>query len=140
MRTGLILTSLLAGLFFAPAYAADSLLDVYREAQEADPVLRQAQASLGASRELGPQARAALLPSLSLTGSAEHVDQDESDFTSSRIALQLSQPIFRYGSFILQRQATALINQAETEYVAAEQALMLRVTEHYLPFYRQRTR
>ena len=122
---------LLAGLLavaVSPARAADDLLSIYQTAVRADPLLRQAQAAREATAELRPQARSALLPSISL--SASHLRNEDFD-ASSRYGVQLAQPLFRYSSLVLQRQVEAQVGQAELEYVAAEQELMLRVAQAY---------
>src|SRR5579859_677174 len=56
--------------------AAEDLLQVYREAQRYDAVYGAARFSLDAGRERIPQARALLLPSLGVTGSASRQDID----------------------------------------------------------------
>ncbi len=48
---------------------ADDLLSLYRQALESNAGYRAAQAEVEAQREVLPQARAQLLPSLSLSGS-----------------------------------------------------------------------
>ena len=53
----------------APAFAED-LLQIYREALANDPVLASARANWEATQEAVPQARAGLLPSVTLVGNA----------------------------------------------------------------------
>ena len=61
----LAITTLFAS---TPLLAAD-LMDIYREALSQDPVYASARYAYEASREAYPQARAGLLPSISLSGS-----------------------------------------------------------------------
>src|SRR5690625_2532848 len=132
MRVAFIRSVILAALLALPAaHAADDLMTVYREAVRSDPVLRQAEAARAATAERLPQARSALLPSLSASGSYNWTETDDNDWTGSSLGLQASQPIFRYSALVLQRQARALVSQADLELEAARQELILRVAERY---------
>ena len=51
---------------------ADDLLGIYRQAVASDPVLASARANWSATQEVVPQARANLLPLVSLGGSATY--------------------------------------------------------------------
>ena len=62
----LVLAGIIAACCSQPARAED-LLQVYRQAQESDPVLKAATASREAAQETKPQARALLLPSVGAT-------------------------------------------------------------------------
>jgi outer membrane protein len=64
-----------------PGHAED-LLQIYDIAVESDPRLGEAEQILASTRELKPQARALLLPSFGLEGSAEYVDSKVSGTTS----------------------------------------------------------
>src|SRR5690349_2339531 len=57
------------------AHATD-LLEVYQRALQADPQIREAEATKLATMEAKPQARAGLLPQLTATGSIERSNQD----------------------------------------------------------------
>lgn len=121
------------------AQAADDLMTVYQQAQRHDPVINQAKAALNAAEELRPQARAALLPTIGATGGYERVRQDfdgstsssDDSFPSRSWSIQLTQPLFRYSSFILLKQADAQIAQSGAEFAAAEQNLITRAGEAY---------
>ena len=63
-KNRLIVLGLLA-CAIAPA-AAENLLDIYELARQYDPVLREAEARYLARLQAKPQARSAMLPSLSL--------------------------------------------------------------------------
>lgn len=134
------LACLLLGAAIAAPAAADDLLDVYLQARRNDPVLAQAQAAFRAVEELRPQARATLLPSLSASAEQSWVDQEQDltltgqssdNYNSDGYALQLTQPLFRYASLKLLRQAKARIAQAQAELTAAEQQQILRVAQAY---------
>jgi len=56
--------------------SAEDLLQIYDMAVVSDPTLREAEQTLFATREVKPQARSLLLPSLSLQGDAGFYDLD----------------------------------------------------------------
>ena len=56
-------------LIATPASWATNLSDAYLDAQDHDPVLGGAEAGLEATREIVPQSRSALLPSIVTSGS-----------------------------------------------------------------------
>ncbi|WJW75260.1 TolC family outer membrane protein [Thiohalobacter sp. IOR34] len=121
----------------AGAPGAD-LLQVYRQAREQDPGLRAAAAARQAALEARPQARALLLPSLGFQGKASRNSYDKRNSdektaysTNQTYTLALTQPLYRYDRIVQLRQADSQIAQAEAEYSAAEQELMLKVAERY---------
>lgn len=123
------------------AYAVD-LLEVYRLAVKSDPEYLSAGSGNRAVQEQTPQARAQLLPDLSLAGSAdfshEKVRQANTfggagttEFTSNRLTLSLTQPIYRKDLLIGLSQADSRVRQSNAEFAFALQDLMLRVSERY---------
>lgn len=148
---GLALTLLLQG----SAYAND-LLDLYRQAQERDPVFLAARYARDALLEQKPQAESALLPQF--TGSAAvaynslqelstktpftTVDPDTGlpvttggsgtdSYNTRGFGLSLQQTLFDWTQFQALAQADALVAQAHAAYRAAEQELLFRVTDAY---------
>ena len=123
---------------------ADDLADLYRLALRRDPALQEAALTNKATQERLQQARAGLLPSLRFSAGFEHTNQDilnsdnllfsegASDFESYDFSLTLSQPLFRYAAIIQVRQARDVAARGMLEYYAAEQELILRVSELYL--------
>ncbi len=115
---------------------ADDLLDAYRLAVQSDPQLKAAAASRQAVREAKPQARALLLPNLGFTGqiSRDRVDPEDADPVSSTnqsYFLSLVQPIYRRDRLVQLRQADGRIAQAEAQYGAAAQDLVVRTSSAY---------
>ena len=70
IRSSVTATALAFALAAAAPARAEDLLQVYREAQQNDPTLAAAQANWEATQERVPQARAGLLPNVSLSASA----------------------------------------------------------------------
>lgn len=142
--------ALLCALCFAGSEVrAENLLDVYQLALKNDPLIREADANRLATREARPQALSALLPQLNLNGSRSDRDADGTtaffDFTagaqrsipqqsqsdSNSFSLQLTQTVFRWDQWVGLQQAQKIVAQAETEYQAAGQDLVLRVAQRY---------
>jgi outer membrane protein len=153
MNTRFFVRSILlaAGLASFNAAATD-LQDVYERAVTSDPLIREADANRLAARESRPQAVAALLPQLNATGSYSDDDSDgsqtflqeeagggvivetvdsESSSTRSNWNLSLRQSVFSWQNWATLRRASAETAQAEADYQAAQQDLILRTSEAY---------
>jgi outer membrane protein len=144
-------------LFGWQSAAAVSLVEIYEDALGADPTLREAAASRMSTLESKPQALAALLPQVTGQYTYERRwDSGSSTFTSSTTddagntvifttdnpfsqdtdprkfwQLQLTQTLFRWDQWIALKSADKQVAQAEAEYRAAQQDLMLRVSQRY---------
>lgn len=93
MRRILLSVALGAVLLSQPVLARD-LLEVYGEAVKNDPQLKAAKADLEARRELNPEAKALLKPSIGLTGSANYVKQSsDTSFSTGGSSLSPAQVI-----------------------------------------------
>jgi outer membrane protein len=125
------------------------LLEVYQRALQNDPSIREAEATYLATAEVKPQSRSTLLPSLSLGANKTH-QFNESDtgavipgsnqvIGSGSEALldrhgwtvSLTQTVFNWGNFKLQKQSDKRVTRAETDYEAAKQTLVIRVSTAY---------
>jgi len=134
----LLLTVVL--LVTATAQAAD-LLEVYRDAAGYDAAFASAKAALEAGREKLPQGRAGLLPTVGLsantvwnelTYAARPSSGDvPANYNSNAWGISLSQPLFRWQNWASYKQAELAVAQAETQYVAARQDLVVRVAQAY---------
>lgn len=145
---GLTLVSAVAG-------AAD-LLQVYQQALQNDPQIREADANRLASREAKPQALAALLPQFDASGSYNKVNVDSSriavtqavptdpnsplvprsivsasDYNSKQYQLNLRQTLFRWDQWSTLKRADEQVAQAEADYQAAQQDLISRTAQRY---------
>lgn len=119
------------------AQAAD-LLSVYQEARLSDAKYASARYQLEAGREKLPQARAGLLPTLTLTGNTAYANVDASLPTSREFryntngyTLQLTQPLFRWQNWVALQQGELQVKVAETQFASAEADLMVRSTQAY---------
>lgn len=141
-----LLATLCAGLALAagPAAAFD-LMDAYRLALSADPSFQAARATAEAARELLPQARAELLPQISISASRNNNNTEQTsqsaftgrdvtreyDYVGKNAALSLRQPLFRLGSVARYYQASAQVDAAEATLEKDTQQLALRVSGAY---------
>ncbi|MGA7799756.1 MAG: TolC family outer membrane protein [Gammaproteobacteria bacterium] len=136
----LLLTVALVTL--TPAHAED-LLQVYDQAQQSDPVLKQAAATRQAALEARPQARAGLLPNLDLSANYTRNVQDIKSssnpifkpqtyyYNEKGYTLNLTQPLYNRSVMVQLKQADSQIRQAEAQYAAADQDLIVRVSQAY---------
>ena len=131
----LISTGMLSGV----SSAAD-LLDLYGLAQTSDPIFQSATHALEAARQKRPEAFSALLPALTANGAAgrtqgrtQYTDTPEINrsFNTSQWSLQLTQPLFRADKLSLYGEARASVEQAQAQYAAAQQDLILRLSRAY---------
>ena len=115
---------------------SENLLDIYNEALKNDPTFKAAEYSYLADKELVVQGRAALLPSLTLSGSTnwneyyqdKQIQQEYNSFSSSA---RLSQPLFRLDSWFQYKQSKSLTNAAEAEFAYEQQNLLVRTADLY---------
>ena len=134
------LVAVIAATFVsAPVWSA-GLIEVYRQALLDDPQLLEAAANRQANREARPQARALLLPSLSAnvtlnrnfdTENDSAISDDERSFNSRTASVNLRQSIFSRANWLQQHRANSVVNQGETDYVSAQQDLIIRVSQRY---------
>lgn len=129
-----------------PAQAA-SLMEVYQQALQSDPLIHEAESRRLAALESVPQARSALLPQLSATGfydqsssSGRTIFQDstgigvassESATNTTGWQLDLRQTVFRWDQVVSLKQAGKQVAKAEAQREAAQQDLIVRVAQRY---------
>jgi outer membrane protein len=126
---------------------AASLLEVYQQALQSDPLIHEAEARRLATLEAVPQARGLLLPQINAGGawstgsrSGQSVFQDqgviavaatESDSDTFGWGAELRQTIFRWDQIVGLKQANKRVAKAEIDFEAAQQDLIVRVVVRY---------
>jgi len=121
---------------------AEDLIQVYREALLHDPALAAARANWQATQERVPQARAGLLPNVSLSASTNanyfgtDVDSDprvtvNRSFGLAGLTVSAAQPLYRYANQVAYSQAVQQVEQADFTLASARQDLILRVATAY---------
>jgi outer membrane protein len=141
-------------LLFVLAGAAESkdLIGVYEDAVHSDPVILQADANRMAAREAKPQALANLLPqlngsagvtgdhnagtqplnTLNANGTVALIAAPATVNTTTRTwSVNLRQNVFSWANWMTLKEAGREVAQAEANYQAAEQNLILRVSQAY---------
>jgi len=140
-----------------PVQAA-TLLEIYQQALQSDPRIHEAEARRLAALEAEPQARGVLLPQIGFgadwtksesSGSGIQnavVEQPENSGNfvvvpfsfqtevndeTTRWSFSLRQTLFRWDQIVGLRQADKIVARAEADREAAQQDLIVRVTEAY---------
>jgi len=131
---------------------AETLWEIYDQAQRSDPAIREAEANMLAQKEQRPQALSSLLPQFDLSAGASRdrsegsstqpvnnaggdigfVNRDsESELDNTNWSLDISQTLFNTDQWRRLKRSDKEVLRADIEYSAAQQDLMLRVTEAY---------
>lgn len=139
-------------LFSALPANAASLLEIYQQALQSDPLIHEAEAVRLATFEAVPQARGLMLPQLAAggawnTGSNTGLQsfqqevapgevvfrtiESESDFDSFGWTAELRQTVFHWGQFVGLKQAQKRVAKAEVDFEQAQQDLIVRVVTRY---------
>jgi len=147
LRTLLLVLTAASLMAATPVYSAD-LWDVYQLALTNDPTFAQSQATYEAALENKPIARAGYLPNLGFTASRNIQRSNgsqpfgfgpngpiqgnfDSNNYSTAYSIQLTQPIFNWAAWENIKQADASVAQAEAQYLAAQQSLIVRTATAY---------
>ncbi|WP_313079445.1 TolC family outer membrane protein [Pulveribacter sp.] len=116
---------------------AQSLLILAQQARGHDAPLQAAQAHYAAAQSRAEQARAGLLPSAALTGGASYARADvtrppiDLHAPTQTLGVVASQPLYRPANAIALRQGERGAELARVQLDAAEQELLLRVSQRY---------
>ena len=125
-------------LFFAvpSVIFSEDLEDIYELALNNDPLLKSAEASFRAGKESKRQGIAALLPSLSVSGSTNwnesRIEETLIDeYNSNNYSGTISQPLFRLDKWFKFKQGKALSEGSAAEFAFQQQETMIRVASSY---------
>ncbi len=124
---------------------ADSLQDIYALALENDHQLKADTAAYQANKEALTIGRSGLLPQVNATASYSDTDQDTSgalttggasndfeiDSQNESYSVTLTQPLFNMAAWFGYKQGKVLSQQAEAQFSADQQSLIIRVSEAY---------
>lgn len=131
---------------------SSDLAEVYARALQNDPLIREAEANRLAALESKPQALAALLPQLGASAGYDTreangeapftglnsdgdiislVGKSDTDSDTTGWDVTLRQSIFRWENWVTLGRADREVAQAEVDYQAAQQDLILRTSERY---------
>jgi outer membrane protein len=139
------LTKLIAVLLFCipSLLQADNLMTIYERALQNDPLIKQAEAKQSAAGESRTQGLARFFPTVAATGassrewrhnriaSIDNLFPASQEYWNNNFSLNLTQPLFHWDHWIQLSQSDNQIAQAEANYQAELQKLMVRTTEAY---------
>ncbi len=149
-KPGQLLGTVWLAALLAANSQADTLGDIYELALTNDPVLRAAEATFKADRELKKQGLARLLPQVTATAGYNDstLDSTSTRFDETTVSLQtldfdtdgedevytatLSQQIFNLPLWFSFKQSKQLSARAEAEFAKSQQELIVRTVEAYL--------
>ena len=101
-------------ILFSCSYLwAENILDIYNEALENDPTFKAAEYSYLSDKQIVVQGRAALLPSITISGSTnwnEYYQNDilQQDYNSFSKSARVSQPLFRLDTWFNFKRSKSL--------------------------------
>ena len=142
MKRALAITLSATACASLPA-AGEDLIQIYRDALANDPTLASARATWEATQEAVPQARAGLLPAVTLQGNANrqnfyerlhNVDPGFSfstQFPQYNYTVSATQPLFRKQNLVAYDQAKQQVGQSDYTLESARQDLIVRVAQTY---------
>jgi outer membrane protein len=125
--------------FGLPLHSAD-LIEIYQQALDQDPIFKNAYDTYMANAEAIPQARAALLPQVTISGLAGrnlfHLNDgiftiSDDYYYSTTWQITASQVLFNYQYWAQVRQAKASVKAAQATFNDAAQDLILRTAKAY---------
>jgi len=124
-------------ILFSCSYLwAENILDIYNEALENDPTFKAAEYSYLSDKQIVVQGRAALLPSITISGQTnwnEYYQNDilQQDYNSFSKSARVSQPLFRLDTWFNFKRSKSLTDAAEADFAYEQQNLLLRTAELY---------
>jgi outer membrane protein len=131
------------GLLMSQPVVAVTLAELHRQAVINDPALSGAEAQIDASGERVKEARAALLPTLSVNGQANRSrytrnaanafsnNSSNNTFTSRQFSEQLNQPLYKPGLWTALKQSHVMVDAATAQRDVAYADLTQRFSRAY---------
>jgi len=122
---------------FAGSVQAQSLMSLFETARSYDATYKAAQSQYTANLAKGEQAKALLMPTIGLSANVNktEVEQIASNLTanaqSKSATLSASQPLYRPANFASYQQGQRQLELASVQLKAAEQDLMVRLSQAY---------
>ena len=133
-----------AALTFASAAQAQSLVDMYEAARGYDASFISAKAQFEANLAKANQTLGGVLPNIALSASVSRtyfdfrpdtptnlVTAQQRYFGTGSASITMTQPIYRPAAWAAYKQGGRLLEQAAAQYEAAEQDLLVRVSQAY---------
>jgi outer membrane protein len=132
------LTLAIAAALALPAQA-QSLQELYEAARGHDAAYQAARSQYEANLHKADQAKAALLPTVNFSAGASSSSlrtesggsTSDRDFDNRNVGISASQPLYRPNNYASYQQGTRQTDLAEAQLLAAEQDLIVRVSQAY---------
>ncbi|MDP1602921.1 MAG: TolC family outer membrane protein [Legionella sp.] len=130
----------LLAIGLSPVSHGTDLMDIYHQALENDPTFKEAYSTYMSTSEAIPQARAALLPQVTIGGQVNRNKQDVKAggfeiaqiYHSNQWQVNASQAVFNYQAWARVQQAKATVKAAQATFNNAAQELILRTVRAYM--------
>jgi outer membrane protein len=126
------------GLGFAGHVRAQSLVELFNAAKDYDATYQSAKSQAIATVALGDQAKAGILPTVGLGAGASATNQTSSlaslnntNYNTQSATLSASQPLYRPANTAAYEQGKKQTDLAQLQLLAAEQDLIVRVSQAY---------
>jgi outer membrane protein len=122
---------------FAGSAQAQSLMSLFETARTYDATYKSAQAQYNANLSKGDQAKGLILPTVGLTANVNKTDVEliaaaqTVTAQSKSASLSASQPLYRPANFASYQQGMRQLELASVQLKAAEQDLMVRLSQAY---------
>ncbi|HGH8117456.1 TPA: outer membrane channel protein TolC [Vibrio cholerae] len=112
---------------------AENLAEIYNQAKENDPQLLSVAAQRDAAFEAVTSSRSALLPQINLTAgyNINRSNRDSRDSDTLSAGVGFSQELYQRSSWVSLDTAEKKARQADSQYAATQQGLILRVAKAY---------
>jgi len=138
MKLRILPLTLALAAVFASTAQAQSLVQLYEAAKSYDATFKAAQAQYQANLAKAEQAKALLRPTAGLGATVTETDFDsktstnpDTRFGTRTATLSASQPLFRPANLAGYRQGLKQLEVAQAQLTAAEQDLIVRVSQAY---------
>ncbi|WP_107851880.1 outer membrane channel protein TolC [Oceanimonas marisflavi] len=128
------LLSTLVLLCAAGQAQAENLLEIYQQATQNDPQVREAKARRDAAFEKINESRAPLLPQVDLSAGANYTQSNRNDLrtgATTTAGVNLGQALYRKSSWVSLDITEKQAAQSEVGYKQVQQALIVRATQAY---------
>jgi outer membrane protein len=129
--------SMAVGLAFAGTTHAQSLVELYESARAYDATYQSARSQYDASLARAEQARANILPTAGLSAGVQRSEFQNNNPVTDRYygtqnaTLSASQPLYRPANLAAYEQGKRQVDIAQAQLVAAEQDLLVRLSQAY---------
>jgi outer membrane protein len=126
------------GTVFAAPVRAENLLEMYESARAYDATWQSAKAQYDASLFRAEQARAGILPFANLGAGVSRSNFEsiqpplaDRQFTAQSATVSATQPLYRPANLAVYQQGKRQVEQAQSQFTAASQDLIIRVSQAY---------